>query len=130
MIQNGPRKILNFLNKDSNILNVGSGPENLGDGFINLDVYPFPEVDIVADAIKLPFRDNSVDGVVSESVFKNTRYLFEMQSLEPRKIKGKIHMITPYRVIGLKEKLVTRKYMIQKWVKRFCRNRIKYNIFI
>ena len=71
MVQNGPRKILSFLSNNSVILNVGSGPERLGDEFINVDVFPFPEVDVIASARQLPFQDNSVDGIVSESMFEH-----------------------------------------------------------
>lgn len=71
MVQNGPRKILSFVKKGSVILDVGSGPERLGDEFINVDSFPFPEVDVVADARSLPFRDSSADGVVSESLLEH-----------------------------------------------------------
>jgi len=71
MIQNGPRKILSFTQKGSAILDVGSGPERLGDEFINIDIFPFLEVDVVADARALPFCDSSVDGVVSESLLEH-----------------------------------------------------------
>jgi glycosyltransferase involved in cell wall biosynthesis len=71
MIQNGPRKILSFVKKGSVILDVGSGPERLGDEFINVDFFPFPGVDVVADARALPFNDSSVDGVVSESFLEH-----------------------------------------------------------
>lgn len=71
MIQNGPRKILSFVQKGSVILDIGSGPERLGDEFINVDAFPFPDVDVVADARALPFRDSSIAGVVSESLFEH-----------------------------------------------------------
>ncbi|TES93006.1 MAG: tetratricopeptide repeat protein [Candidatus Cloacimonadota bacterium] len=41
---------------------------------------------------------------VSESVYKKTNYLFEMNGLAPVKVKGKTKKIKPYRVIGVKEK--------------------------
>ncbi len=71
MIQNGPRKILKFVHKGSIVLDVGSGPERLGAEFTNIDAFPFPEVDIVADAKALPFKDSSVDGLVSESLLEH-----------------------------------------------------------
>jgi glycosyltransferase involved in cell wall biosynthesis len=71
MLVNGPKRIKNYAKSNSVILDVGSGPERLDPDFINVDIYPFPEVDIVADAAKLPFRDNSIDGVVSESVLEH-----------------------------------------------------------
>lgn len=71
MVRNGPRKILPILPDKPFLLDVGSGPERFGGEFINLDVYPFPEVDVVADASALPFRDGAVDGVVSESLLEH-----------------------------------------------------------
>jgi glycosyltransferase involved in cell wall biosynthesis len=83
MLRNGPRMILRYFKKtgtvkassdtfmDKRIVNVGSGPERLGDEFINIDVYPFPEVDIVADATHLPFADGTIDAIVSESVLEH-----------------------------------------------------------
>ena len=71
MIQNGPRKIVPFVRKGGVILDVGSGPERMGDEFINVDAFPFPEVDVVADAHALPFCDSSIDGVVSESLLEH-----------------------------------------------------------
>lgn len=71
MLVNGPRKIKKYLKESDYILDVGSGPERLGKEFINVDVFPFPEVDIVADASALPFRDDSVQAIVSESVLEH-----------------------------------------------------------
>lgn len=80
MLKNGPRMIWRFVNREQAnadtsaqpiVLDVGSGPERLGPDFINLDVFPFPEVDIVSDATALPFATGSVDGVVSESVLEH-----------------------------------------------------------
>ena len=71
MLVNGPRMVLKYVKPGSNIIDVGSGPERLGKEFINVDIFPFPEVDIVASATELPFRDNSMDAAVSESVFEH-----------------------------------------------------------
>ena len=71
MLVNGPRKIKKYLDQDQYIVDIGSGPERLGKEFINVDVFPFPEVDIVADASILPFADNSIPAIVSESVLEH-----------------------------------------------------------
>jgi len=71
MVVNGPKKIRKFFEKDTVIFNIGSGPERLGKEFINIDVFPFPEVDIVADAAHLPFADESVSALVSESLLEH-----------------------------------------------------------
>ncbi len=71
MVENGPRKILKFVKSGVRIVDIGSGPERLGEEFINIDVYPFPEVDIVADAEALPFGDDSIDALVTESMLEH-----------------------------------------------------------
>jgi SAM-dependent methyltransferase len=71
MLVNGPRMILKHTRKKAVIIDLGSGPERLGREFINVDVFPFPEVDIVANAEDLPFHSNSIDGAVSESLFEH-----------------------------------------------------------
>ncbi|MFC1802294.1 glycosyltransferase [Patescibacteria group bacterium] len=98
MVQNGPRNILKLLNKDSIVLDIGSGPERLGNEFINVDVYPFDEVDIVADASKLPFKDNSIDGVVSESVLEHIENPSDMvdEMVRVTKKGGYIYISAPF----------------------------------
>jgi glycosyltransferase involved in cell wall biosynthesis len=71
MVVNSPRKIKKYLKSGSSVLDVGSGPERLGNEFINVDIFPFPEVDVVADATRLPFKDESFEGVVSEAVLEH-----------------------------------------------------------
>lgn len=72
MVQNGPKKMFPKIpKKDAIMLDVGSGPERFDKQFINLDVFPFPEVDIVADAASLPFKNESVDVLVSESLLEH-----------------------------------------------------------
>ncbi len=60
-----------MLPEAAKIINLGSGPRRLHPSFINVDVMPFPEVDIIADATKLPFKDSSLDAVVNESLFEH-----------------------------------------------------------
>jgi SAM-dependent methyltransferase len=53
------------------VVNLGSGPKRVGRDAINLDLFPFPGVDVVARATRLPFADASVDGVVTEYVLEH-----------------------------------------------------------
>jgi len=71
MLVNGPRKIRKYIPAGTPVLDVGSGPERLGKEFINVDIFPFPEVDIVADGAALPFKNNSISAAVSESVLEH-----------------------------------------------------------
>ena len=53
------------------ILNLGSGTSGFDDCVINADIAPFPGVAVVADAADLPFRDNSIDMIISESMLEH-----------------------------------------------------------
>ena len=56
---------------DKVILNLGSGPRRHHQEIINIDAHPFLNVDIVADALNLPFRESSVDMVIAESLLEH-----------------------------------------------------------
>ena len=47
------------------IINIGSGNFRLNKKIINLDKYPYKNVDIIAAAENLPFKDSSCQGVIS-----------------------------------------------------------------
>lgn len=58
------------------VLNIGSGERSIAVGrerWINLDIRPHSNVDVVGDGHFLPFADNSLDAVVSSSVFEHLR---------------------------------------------------------
>lgn len=53
------------------ILNLGSGVSVVREDVINIDFFPFDNVDFVADISNLPFADNSVDAVICEEVLEH-----------------------------------------------------------
>ncbi len=53
------------------ILNLGSGTHRIHTEIINVDLFPFKEVDLVADICNMPLQDNSVDGIVCEYVLEH-----------------------------------------------------------
>jgi len=58
--------------KNKILVNVGSGITRVHPEVINLDIFPFKNVNIVADATVLPFKDNSIDMLISESTIEHT----------------------------------------------------------
>ena len=58
-------------NEESLALSVGGGPKREHSSFTNLNIGPFPNVDIVADAHLLPYRDACVDAIFCEAVIEH-----------------------------------------------------------
>ena len=58
---------MKYVAKDENtiILNIGSGPFKLEENFINIDITPYNNVNVVADATQLPFKNKSVDAIIN-----------------------------------------------------------------
>jgi len=54
-------------------LNLGSGNSNLSDQVCNIDLMPYPNVDMACDCDHLPIRDNSVDLIISIAVLEHVR---------------------------------------------------------
>lgn len=79
-------------------LSVGGGPARPNAHFTNLNIGPFPNVDIVADAHRLPYADGSVDAIYCEAVLEHLyapgRAVEEMRRvLTPG---GKVFACTPF----------------------------------
>lgn len=55
----------------SRIVELGSGDRRLRDDVITVDLFPFPNVDVIADIVQSPFRDNEVEFVVLDSVLEH-----------------------------------------------------------
>lgn len=53
------------------VADLGSGTKNHGDKVVCIDGYGYESVHIVADLGKLPFADESVDGLMSEAVLEH-----------------------------------------------------------
>ena len=54
-----------------NKLNLGCG-KKIKEGYVNLDLYPLPGVDVVTDITKeLPFQDDEFDEIITEHVLEH-----------------------------------------------------------
>lgn len=84
--------------EDKVVVNLGSGPRRYYKGVLNIDLYPFRNVDIVADASDLPFKDNCVDMVVAESLMEHLPRPGEMVEEITRVVKpgGYVYGLVPF----------------------------------
>lgn len=87
-----------FRTKDDLVLSVGGGPLRPHPQLTNLNIGPFPNVDVVADAHVLPYRDVVVDAIYCEAVLEHLKAphaaLAEMHRV--LKPNGPILAITPF----------------------------------
>lgn len=79
------KEAIKDIEHDKLIINLGSGIKRINDRVVNIDFYPFDNVDIVSDISRLPFDNNSVDAVINEFVLEHVK--------NPEIIIGEIHRI-------------------------------------
>jgi SAM-dependent methyltransferase len=56
---------------DAIVLNVGAGPWSVAEEVISIDLAPYPDVDVVASAERLPIRASSADGILSIALLEH-----------------------------------------------------------
>lgn len=72
--EEGP-ELEEFLKKfkdDDLVINVGSLSKKIK-GVYNLDIAYYPNIDIVADAHNMPFKNASIDGIIIKNVFEHLK---------------------------------------------------------
>lgn len=84
--------------KGSLMLNVGSGPTREHPQVINLDIFPFPEVNVLAFGNRLPFRNDAFDAVCSEQVLEHVSNPQEVvaEMIRVTKPGGLIYISVPF----------------------------------
>lgn len=55
-------------------ISVGGGPGRCHPEFVNVNIGPFPNVDVVADAYSLPYRDSTVAAIFCEAVLEHLEF--------------------------------------------------------
>jgi SAM-dependent methyltransferase len=89
------RKILDSHDEESIIINLGSGPTYFMGrrDIINIDIFPFREVDVVADAVNLPVKDESVDLILNLALLEHVA--------DPEAVVKEMH-----RIVRKREKVI------------------------
>lgn len=83
---------------DAVCVSIGGGPERRHPRLVNLNLAPFPNVDVVGSAFDLPFADGSVGAVYCEAVLEHLEFperaVAEMfRVLRPG---GQVFAVTPF----------------------------------
>lgn len=68
--------LLKVLPSEATIINVGSlskSLKSLHKGIRNLDMYPYPNVDFVANVCALPFEDGTIDMIIFKNVLEHVK---------------------------------------------------------
>lgn len=90
--------LLRILKKGQTRLNIGASRKKNYRGTINLDIGAFEGVNIVADGKNLPFKNNSFDLVIIESVLEHIDEPEKVIEESARVLKkgGRIHISIPF----------------------------------
>ncbi len=70
---------------ESLFLNIGSGNSNISGSIINVDIFAYPNVDVVCNIHDLPFKDNSIDAIVNIAVLEHVK--------NPELVVSEIHRV-------------------------------------
>ena len=92
------RRLVNQLPEDSTLLNLGSGNTRLSESIVNIDVIDYANVDIIAEVTNLPFKEQTIDCVVSIAVLEHVENPTEAVSEIARVLKkgGKAYVYVPF----------------------------------
>jgi SAM-dependent methyltransferase len=80
------------------VLSVGGGPKREHANFTNVNIGPFPNVDIVADAHRLPYATGSVDAIHCDAVMEHLSNPHQAVKEMYRVLKpgGRIFSVVPF----------------------------------
>lgn len=80
------------------VIQIGSGNDRISDEVLNIDIFNYSEVDLIADCTKLPFANDSIDCVISNAVLEHVTTPDDFVSEAYRVLKpgGKIITGVPF----------------------------------
>ena len=79
------KKVLGELDQEARILDLGSGLDRRTPNTINLEIEATPNVDVLGDGHRLPFKDAVFDAVISEAVLEHVK--------DPNRVVSEMHRV-------------------------------------
>jgi SAM-dependent methyltransferase len=88
----------NFDETSDILVNLGSGNSKIHDRAINVDFFPYQNVDVVCDIENLPFQDNSIDLIANIAVLEHVPAPEKVVSEIDRVLKpgGRVYSVIPF----------------------------------
>jgi SAM-dependent methyltransferase len=98
MRKNHVSEIMDQADASKVVVELGSGNRRVRDDVINVDLFPFPNVNIVADIAATPFKDNSIDIVILDTVLEHVAdpWCVVREILRVLKPGGRVICCTPF----------------------------------
>ncbi|MBP9773597.1 MAG: class I SAM-dependent methyltransferase [Candidatus Peribacteraceae bacterium] len=92
------QRFLKRFSEKSTLLNIGSGVHTFTANVLNVDIFYYKGVDIVADATRLPLADNSIDGIICESLLEHVPDPNAIMADMLRVLKpgGQMYIVVPF----------------------------------
>ncbi len=93
-----PKTFLHPYPKGALLLSIGAGVHRYRDDLINLDIFPYAGVDIVADATAIPIESNTIDAVLCEFLLEHVPHPTKVveEILRILKPGGKAYIAIPF----------------------------------
>jgi len=66
-----PKKFLEKYPSKTMVFNMGSGPRIINSDCVNMDLFPYKNVDIVADILHMPLKDKTVSRIICDTVVEH-----------------------------------------------------------
>jgi len=77
--------LIEELGPNALVLDLGSGSRRRAEHVINLEIVTMPDVDVVGDGHRLPFKNGIFDAVILEAVLEHVR--------EPKMVVSEVHRV-------------------------------------
>ena len=92
------RKFLERFPVGSRVLNLGSGVHRPRPDIVNVDIFFYPGVNVIANGEELPFADASIDAIICENLLEHVPrpHIIVAEMLRVLKPGGQLYVVMPF----------------------------------